>query len=311
MLDVRRMRVLREVAAQRSFSAAAEKLGYTQSAVSQQIAALEREAGATLIERNPRGIRLTDAGEALVRHADKILARLAEAEAELDAIAGLKGGRLRLASFPTAGATLVPAAVADFSRRHPGIELSLAEAEPDESLPRLKAGELDLVLVDDGPLIRDEDEELEITHLLDDPLYLVLAPDHPLARRRRIRFQDLAAEPWIAGTQVCACTRHLHATCAAAGFEPRQIFESDDFQVVQGLVAAGVGVALIPGLGLVGERPDIVIRAVSAKPPARQILAATLKNGFRSPATAEMIDTLKRIAAEYGTKQRPELAAVS
>ena len=112
MLDVRRMRVLREVAAQRSFSAAAEKLGYTQSAVSQQIAALEREAGATLIERNPRGIRLTDAGEALVRHADKILARLAEAEAELDAIAGLKGGRLRLASFPTAGATLVPAAVA-------------------------------------------------------------------------------------------------------------------------------------------------------------------------------------------------------
>src|SRR5918911_3806142 len=167
MLDVKRLRVLREVAAQRSFSAAAHKLGYTQSAVSQQIAALEREAGATLIERNPRGIRLTDAGEALVRHADGILARLAEAEAELDAIAGLKGGRLRLASFPTAGATLVPAAIADFSRRHPGVELSLAEAEPDESLPRLKAGELDVVLVDDGPLVRDEDDELDITHLLD------------------------------------------------------------------------------------------------------------------------------------------------
>src|SRR5438067_13263545 len=126
MLDVRRMRVLREVAAQRSFSAAAEKLGYTQSAVSQQIAALEREAGATLIERNPRGIRLTDAGEALVRHADKILARLAEAEAELDAIAGLKGGRLRLASFPTAGATLVPAAAADVSHPPPCVGRRLA-----------------------------------------------------------------------------------------------------------------------------------------------------------------------------------------
>src|SRR5205085_8795025 len=168
-----------------------------------------------------------------------------------------------------------------------------------------------LVLVDDGPLVRNEDEELEITHLLDDPLYLVLAPDHPLAKRQRIRFQDLASEPWIAGTQICACTRHLHAACAAAGFEPRQVFESDDFQVVQGLVAAGVGVALIPGLGLASERPDVVIRSLGAKPPARQILAATLKGSYRSPATAEMIETLKRIGAEYGAKQRPELAAAS
>src|SRR2546423_2702700 len=139
MLDVKRMRVLREVAAERSFSAAAQKLGYTQSAVSQQIAALEREAGSTLIERNPRGIRLTDAGEALVRHADKILARLAEAEAELEAIAGLRGGRLRLGSLPPAGATLVPAAVAPFSHRHPGVELSPAGAQPGEGPPPLKA----------------------------------------------------------------------------------------------------------------------------------------------------------------------------
>src|SRR3989440_5634298 len=117
MLDVKRMKVLKEVAAERSFSAAAQKLGYTQSAVSQQIAALEREAGSTLIERNPRGIRLTDAGEALVRHADKILARLAEAEAELEAIAGLRGGRLRPRSVPTAGARRDPRAIAEFSAR--------------------------------------------------------------------------------------------------------------------------------------------------------------------------------------------------
>src|SRR2546423_9553308 len=120
MLDVKRMRVLREVAAERSFSAAAQKLGYTQSAVSQQIAALEREAGSTLIERNPRGIRLTDAGEALVRHADKILARLAEAEAELEAIARLRGGRLRLAPFPTAGPTVGPRRIPGVSERRPG-----------------------------------------------------------------------------------------------------------------------------------------------------------------------------------------------
>src|SRR3712207_619554 len=160
MLDVKRLRVLREVAAQGSFSAAAQKLGYTQSAVSQQIAALEREAEATLIERNPRGIRLTDAGEALVRHADKILARLAEAEAELEAIAGLRGGRLRLATFPTAGATLVPRAIREFSQRHPGVELTLAEADPIDSLPMLRGGELDLALVDDADAPDDGDVEL-------------------------------------------------------------------------------------------------------------------------------------------------------
>src|SRR5918912_716666 len=123
MLDVKRMRVLREVAAQSSFSGAAEKLGYTQSAVSQQIAALEREAGVVLIERNPRGIRLTDAGEALVRHTEGILARLTDAEEELEAIAGLRGGRLRLASFPTAGATLMPKGIAGVSRPPPRVEL--------------------------------------------------------------------------------------------------------------------------------------------------------------------------------------------
>src|SRR5919112_493387 len=129
MLDVKRMKVLREVAAEASFSAAAQKLGYTQSAVSQQIAALERETGTTLIERNPRGIRLTDAGEALVRHADAVLARLAEAEAELEAIAGLRGGRLRVAAFESAGATLMPLANAEFRVRHPPVELSLSLPE--------------------------------------------------------------------------------------------------------------------------------------------------------------------------------------
>src|ERR687895_8396 len=130
MLDVRRMRVLREVAARRSFSAAAEALSFTQSAVSQHVAALEREAGTTLVARGPRGIKLTDAGRALVEHTDAILARLGDAEQELAAIAGLKGGRLRLGSFPSAGATLVPHAVAAFSARHPEVELALMEGEP-------------------------------------------------------------------------------------------------------------------------------------------------------------------------------------
>src|ERR671911_1657516 len=140
MLDVRRMRVLREVALKGSFSAAAEALSFTQSAVSQQVAALEREAGAVLVERSARGVRLTEAGEAVVRHADAILAKLSEAEAELEAIAGLRGGRLRLAAFESAAATVMPVAIARFSQAHPGVELSMSLMEPEDSLPALRQG---------------------------------------------------------------------------------------------------------------------------------------------------------------------------
>jgi DNA-binding transcriptional LysR family regulator len=306
MLDVKRLRVLREVAAQSSFSGAAEKLGYTQSAVSQQIAALEREAGAVLIERNPRGIRLTDAGEALVRHTEGILARLADAEDELEAIAGLRGGRLRLGSFPTAGATLMPQAIAEFSARHPGVELSLVEADPPESLPRLRAGELDLVLVDDTTDVLAE-KEVDFEHILDDPLHLALAKDHHLAGKRNLRIQDLAAEPWIQPTIRCACSRHTQDACSKAGFEPRVAYESDDFGVVQGLVAAGVGVALIPSLALIGERPDVVIRPIGSKPPCRKIYATTLANAYRSPALEEMLTILEGTAKRFAAK--PVVAA--
>jgi molybdate transport repressor ModE-like protein len=309
MLDVKRLKVLREVAARGSFSAAAENLGYTQSAISQQVAALEREAGTTLIERNPRGLRLTDAGEALVRHADKILARLAEAEAELEAIAGLRGGRLRLATFPTAGATLVPHAIREFNQRHPEVELTLTDLEPHESVPLLKAGELDLILVEDAD-VRDDDEDVELVHLLEDPMHLVLPLDHKLASKERVRISELENESWIQSTPTCPCRRHVHTACSSAGFEPRVAYESDDFQVVQGLVAAGVGVALIPALGLVSVRSDVVIRPIAPRPPARKILAAAPANGYRSPAVAEMLAILQTSAAEYESAT-PRLVAAS
>src|SRR5215472_694538 len=147
MLNVGRLRVLKEVAQRGSFSAAADALSYTQSAVSQQVATLEAEAGLTLLERHPRGVSLTAAGQTLVGHAEGILARLEAAQAALSAIAGLRGGRLRMASFPTAGATLMPLAIATFRASYPQVELTLAEGEPDEILPRLRAGELDLALL--------------------------------------------------------------------------------------------------------------------------------------------------------------------
>src|SRR3954471_7605458 len=179
MLDVRRLRVLREVATCGSFSAAAESLSFTQSAVSQQVAALERECGTKLLERGPRGVRLTDAGRALVRHADAILSRIEDAEEELAAIAGLRGGRLRLASFQSAGATVVPRAVAAFHERHPLVELGMVEAEPEDACERLKAGDIDLALVYDYEALPDTlDPDLELTHLMDDRYDVVLPKGH-------------------------------------------------------------------------------------------------------------------------------------
>jgi DNA-binding transcriptional LysR family regulator len=306
MLDVRRMRVLREVAVRGSFSAAAEALSFTQSAVSQQIAALEREAGTTLVQRSARGVRLTDAGEAVVRHAEAIMARLAEAEAELEAIAGLRGGRLRMASFESAGSTLMPPAIAAFTARHPAVELSLSLSEPEDSVPLLRSGDIDLAIVFESAVI-DADDGIHRVHLLEDPMYLALPLDHPLAHRRRVRLADLAAEPWVAGTPDCECNRLISRACAAAGYQPRIAFETDDYSAMQGFVAAGVGVSLIAELGLTTVREDIVVRDLGRDTPIRQIYAATLAEGYRAPATQAMLDILRDVASRYESR-RPKLA---
>jgi DNA-binding transcriptional LysR family regulator len=311
MLDVKRLRVLREVAAKGSFSAAAESLAYTQSAVSQQIAALEREAGTRLVERSARGVRLTEAGAALVRHADVILARLADAEAELEAIAGLRGGRLRLVSFATAGATIMPRAIALFRERHPGVELTLEPAEPDEALARLKSGEADIGLNIDAPFCAIDDDGIERTHLLDDPMYVVLPSGHPLAAKPRIKLQELASEPWIGGSSGgCPDTLILLRACNTAGFEPRIAFHSDDYLAIQGFVAAGVGVSLIPDLALLAVRDDVAIRSLGAKPPARTIEAVTLRDGYRSPAVDAMLAILVEVGGEFAGERR-QLALAS
>ena len=314
MLDLKRLRVLREVAHEGSFSAAGEKLGYTQSAVSQQIAALERETGSTLVERSARGVRLTDTGRALVEHSDGILARVAAAEDELEAIAGLRGGRLRLASFPTAGATLVPLAIAEFSRSHPGVELSLIEAEPEQAIPQLKAGELDVALIFEYSSLphshyQSEREDVERVHLLDDPMYVALPPGHPAAKKRNLRLADLSGESWVQGDCNGSCGAMHIAACEAAGFEPRVAFQTEDYNVVQGLVAAGVAVSLIAELALANLRDDIVVRSLGRNAPIRHVYAATLAGGYRSPATEAMLEVLERAAAEYSERRAQRLAA--
>ncbi len=297
MLNVARLKVLKEVAYRGSFSAAADALSYSQSAISQQIATLEAETGMMLLERHPRGVTLTAAGQTLVGHAEGILARLDAAEASLSAIAGLRGGRLRMASFPTAGATLMPLAIATFRASYPDVELTLAEGEPEQIVPRLRAGELDLALLFEFAGETPLQEDMTRVELLADPMYLALPREHPLAGKAELRLEDLAEEAWVQTSRSSPCARHVVRSCHAAGFEPSVTFESDDYQTVQGLVAAGVGVALIPELALSVLRDDILIRALSPAPPVRQVIAALPAGARLVPAAPAMLGILEAAAA--------------
>ncbi len=299
MLNVQRLKVLREVLAQGSFSEAASALNYTQSAVSQAIATLEAEAGVPLIERDRRGLRPTIAGERLNEHGALILTQLEAAEAELGAIAGIKGGELRMASFPTAGATLMPLVIAAFRSAHPDVVLSLVEGEPEEVTPRLRDGEFDLGLIFEFEGSGELGPGLRSTPLFEDPMKLALPKGHPLARKERVELADLADEAWVQTSEASACARHVVRICRAAGFEPRVSFESDDYLTVQGLVAAGVGVALIPQLAL-SQTVSYDIAMTELDPaPVRHVVAATRGAGVSLPAAASMLDLLQNTARQY------------
>ena len=302
MLNVQRLRVLKEVAAQGSFSAAADALSYTQSAVSQAVATLEAETGATLIERDRRGVRPTAAGEALLSHADGIFARIDAAEDALASVLGVRGGRLRMASFPSAGATLMPLAVARFRAGHPEVQLSLAEGEPEDVAPRVRAGEFDLALLFEfrGAAAGKITSGLRTVELREDPMHVVLPSGHPLAARSSLELADLRCEAWIQTSAASACARHVVRSCHEAGFDPTVSFESDDYQTVLGLVAAGVGVALIPELALAGAREDVEVRELAGRGVVRRVLAATPRSAGVSPAAAPMLDVLREVAALRG-----------
>jgi DNA-binding transcriptional LysR family regulator len=300
MLNVQRLKVLREVVAQGSFSEAASALNYTQSAVSQAIATLESEAGVPLLERDRRGVRPTTAGERLNEHAARILTQLDAAEAELGAIAGVKGGELRMASFPTAGATLMPLAIASFRSAHPDVRLSLVEGEPEELLPRLRDGEFDLGLIFEFEGTGDLGPGLRSAPLFEDPMKLALPKGHRLARKERVTLGDLSDDAWVQTSEASACARHVVRICRATGFEPRVSFESDDYLTVQGLVAAGVGVALIPQLALSQTVSyDIAVRELHPSGPVRHVVVATPGTGVSLPAAAAMLEILRDTARRY------------
>jgi DNA-binding transcriptional LysR family regulator len=303
MMNLGRLRVLTEVVARGSFSAAAEALSYSQSAVSQAIARLEAETGTTLVVRDRRSVRPTAAGATLVEHAETILAQVRAAETDLQAVLGVRGGRLRVASFPSAGATLMPLAVATFRERHPDVALTLAEGEPEEIAPRLRAGEFDLALLFEFPGVRERPGAgLRSVTLLEDPMHVALPGDHPLAAKPALTLADLRDEEWVQTSASSPCARHVVRSCLAAGFEPHVTFESDDYETVQGLVAAGVGVALIPGLALTHVHSGIVVRALAPASPARKVVAATMGRPGVAPAAKSMLRVLADVAHDYSAR---------
>jgi DNA-binding transcriptional LysR family regulator len=300
MLNLARLQVLCEVVNRGSFSAAAEALSYTQSAISQSIARLESETGTALVVRDRRGVRPTAAGETLVNHAEAIFAQVEAAEAELDAVVGGRAGKLRVASFPSAGATLMPLAVARFRQAHPDVSLTLAEGEPEEIGPRLRVGEFDLALLFEFPGTRDRPGAgLRSVTLLEDPMHVALPAEHPLVAQPALALADLRDQHWVQTSAASPCARHVVRSCLAAGFEPYVAFESDDYDVVQGLVAAGVGVALIPRLALTNVHPGIVVRSLAPRSPTRKVTVATLSGPAVAPAAREMIAVLREVAERY------------
>jgi DNA-binding transcriptional LysR family regulator len=306
MDSLQRLRVLVELAGRGSFSAAADALSYSQPAVSKQIAALEREVGTALVMRGVRPLRLTDAGEALVAHARAIGERVAAATAELDAIAALEAGRLRLGTFWSAGTTLVVQALAEFREHHPGVNLTLLEAGPESLSQAVRAGKLDLVVAYDYPSISYTlDEGLDSHHLVDDPSDLLIHRDHPLARRRTVTFADLRDEPWLLptfGPEVPA-QKLITAACANAGFEPNVIFQVNDCEMTKALVAANVGVALLPRLAIHPAHPQVASRPLKDG-YRRRVLALRLEEA-RTPASDAFVALLRKYARAYPRLSSP------
>ena len=292
MLDVRRLRVLRELAARGTIAATAEALGYTAPAVSQQLAALEREAGVALLERNGRTRRLTPAGEELVERTESILRELEAAEAALEATTTQVAGVLRCAAFASAHRTLLPHAIATLAQRHPGLRVATRDMEPEDSLPALKLGELDLAIAQEYAFSPNPaDAAIERTNLLDDPLRLALPEEHPLAATETVAVRDLEHDPWIAGREGSFCHRVvIHAT-RAAGYEPRLAHITNDFDVEYALIEAGAGVGLVPELAG-PPPPGVVTRPVEGAPPSRRIYAAVRAGSSARPAIAAMLEAL-------------------
>ncbi|HEY6776158.1 MAG TPA: LysR family transcriptional regulator [Thermoleophilaceae bacterium] len=294
MLDVRRLRVLRELAARGTIAATADALGYTPPAVSQQIAALEREAGVALLERNGRRRRLTPAGEELVSRTEAVLNALEAAEAAVERVTTKVAGTVRLAAINSIHNRLLPTALGELAQRHPDLRLSTRELEPSESLPALKLGELDLALAaeyDFAPI--ESDPGLERHVLADDPNRLAVPAGHPAAGAPpgSVPIEEIAGERWIAGREATFCHATVVHTCRRVGVEPLIAHRTNDFDVSYALVAAGAGVAIVPALAG-PPPPGVALVEPVGGLPRRRLFAAVRTGAADRPAVAAVLSAL-------------------
>jgi len=304
MLSTRLLQVHRTVIAMGTLTAAAKTLGYTVSAVSQQLGQLEIESGSRLFEKAGRGVRPTAAGLLLGEHATRVLAAVEEAEEALADLRAGRTGRLRVVSFHTAGESLLPPAIAALRRSMPGLHVLPVVDETDGALRRLRAGDVEVVVVVE-PFARGDEpiDDLRRVHLLDDEYRLLLHHDHPLARRRVVDLAELAHTDWVVTTGASDYVREATVrACRRAGFSPRFVAEGDEFTVTQGYVAAGLGVALAPLLALGAVREEVAVRRLRTSPDPRHIWLATRAQLAAEPPVKGMVAALKAAAAAHARR---------
>jgi DNA-binding transcriptional LysR family regulator len=300
--DVQRLRAFGLVLDLGSVSAAANVLGYTQSAVSQQVAALEREVGAPLVDRSQRPLRATPAGAALRPHVETVLAELGRAEAALEALRG-GASRLRLAAFASALSSFVPAAVRDLRRSHPKLVVEVLQLETHEAIEQLRGGVADVAVVHHMPGVAvPATAGLRRLPLLLDHLYVVLPEGHRLARREALDPADLEAEPMILPRRGTAAGRFralVEYLCAQAGFEPRIAYELEDLPAVQAFVAAGIAVVPMHGLTLATLPPGVTARPLSVDSAGSRSVEALAPAGSPSPAVGDLLENLSAAARSF------------
>jgi DNA-binding transcriptional LysR family regulator len=307
MLDLRRLQMFHGVATRRSFSAAALELSYTQSSVSEGVAALERELGVTLLDRSSRPVRVTPAGEMVLAHAEALLGQAAAIEDDLATLAAGDSGRLRLAGFYTAWSTFLPTAVADFARSRPRVQLELDQLNPPAALRQLRAGDVDLAVLfrfEAGDPAEDPSDRLVSTHLAHDPYALAVPAKSRLARKGRLEVADLAEASWCTAPHGSSQTVLLQDFCRRhGGFEPKLDYPTDDVGMAQPLIAAGLAVALLPALNLARPYPGVTVRQLPHAPPGRDIWCVRPANRHL-PSAAAMVDALARAAERFQRSQR-------
>ena len=301
-----RVLLLAQVARFGTMTRAADAVGYTVSAISQQIRKLEIEAGQPLLHRHSRGILLTDAGQTVVDHAEQIRGQMKSLQDALDDIAGVRAGSLRMGTFPTAGSSLLPVAIGRFRGSHPGIDLTVRSFRLLSLIRMLNSRDISMSLLWEYRWSRLDLPDMDLLYLMDDPTDLVVSATHPLASRESVQVSELLGETWIVRADRHPMIEAIVQAANHVGFYPKVAYEANDYQEVQAMVAVGVGISLVPRLALTVLRNDVRVIPISGEVPQRRILLARMKDSPPTPAeqamTAMLVGAARHMSASYGAR---------